>query len=96
MTEDEFRASAQDKGYDLPVEKAWNSGHFNDWHVHPFCLYVFVLEGEMTLELETDGGVETTVCRPGDSIEVPLNVRHTERITGSQTRFVSAPRHPAG
>lgn len=95
MTEDEFKQSARQKGYDAPVAKEWDAGHFNDWHVHPFCLYVHILEGEMTLDLETDGGIETTVCGPGDSIEVPVNVRHTERITGPNTRFLSAPRPPA-
>ena len=92
MSEAGFRKSAAEKGYDAPVEKSWDAGHFNDWHIHPFCLYVHVLDGEMILELETSAGVETTFCGPGDSIEVPADLRHTERIGDRPTRFLSAPR----
>jgi quercetin dioxygenase-like cupin family protein len=95
MSEAAFRAAAADKGYGAPVEKTWAAGHFNDWHVHPFCLFVYILGGEMTLELETAAGVEAVHLGPGGSIEVPVNVRHTERIGDTAARFLSAPRHPA-
>jgi quercetin dioxygenase-like cupin family protein len=95
MHEEAYRKSAAEKGYDTPVEKTWEAGHFNDWHRHPFCLYVHVLDGEMTLELETPAGIRTAVCGPGDSIEVPIGLRHTERIGARPTRFLSAPRSSA-
>jgi quercetin dioxygenase-like cupin family protein len=95
MTEDEYRRDAAARGYDAPVQKAWRAGRFNDWHVHPFCLYVYVQSGEMTLQLEGPDGPETVVCGPGEAVEVPVNMRHTERIGAAGTRFLSAPRHPA-
>tara|TARA_Y100000813_G_scaffold104115_1_gene74362 strand:+ start:980 stop:1267 length:288 start_codon:yes stop_codon:yes gene_type:complete len=95
MTEDDFRRIATDQGYDKPNELTWLSGRFNEWHTHPFDLFVYIIDGEMTLELEVDGKVETHPCPAGGSIEVPANVRHTERISGADTHFLSAPRHPA-
>lgn len=97
MTEDDYRADAAAKGYQEPNAKAWEAGRFNDWHTHPFCLYVYIVEGQMTLQLEIPGSLPTvTTIGPGGAIEVPVNVRHTERIGASGARFFSAPRPPAG
>lgn len=97
VTEDDFRTDAAAKGYETPVEKDWAAHRFNDWHTHPFCLYVYILAGQMTLELETPGGrPSVTTIGPGGAIEVPVDVRHTERMGPAGARFYSAPRPPKG
>lgn len=97
MTEDDYRADAAAKGYDAPVEKNLAAGRYNDWHIHPHCLYVYVVEGQMTLELEVPGGrPAVTILEPGSTIEVPVNLRHTERMGPAGARIFSAPRPPAG
>ena len=93
MTEGEFRRAAAAKGYQPPNGKTWEAGRFNDWHTHPFDLYVHILEGEMTLQVEAgDGSVAVTTIGAGEQIEVPAEARHTERIGAAAAYFLSAPR----
>lgn len=93
MTEDEFRRAAAAKGYQEPNPKTWEACRFNDWHTHPFDLYVHILEGQMTLDVTAaDGSVTTTTIRAGENTEVPALARHTERIGGETAHFLSAPR----
>jgi len=79
MTEDEFRAAASEMGYDEPIEKTLEPDRYNDFHIHDVSLFLLITEGEMTLDVDGADGMTTTVCRPGDVIEVPAAVTHNER-----------------
>ena len=79
MTEDEYRADLASKGYRAPITKTWEADRLNDSHTHEYALYLLITEGEMTLEVEGSDGVDTTKCAPGETIEVPAHVVHTER-----------------
>ncbi len=79
MTEDDYRAEAATKAYQEPVAKTWEADRFNESHTHDYALFLLITEGQMTLEVESETGAETSTCAPGESIEVPAHVVHTER-----------------
>jgi quercetin dioxygenase-like cupin family protein len=58
-------------------------------HVDPWRESFYVLEGELTFELERDGRLEKTVVRAGDAVTVPAGVGHAfTNSSARQTRFI--------
>lgn len=86
MTEEEYRTALCAKGYASPVEKTWEPGRLNDTHTHDVALFLYITAGEMTV---TQGG-ERTLCRPGDSVEVPGGVDHVEEVGPPGVTFLVA------
>lgn len=90
MDEAAYRRAAAKKGYGDPAEKTLAPGVVNDNHIHDVSLFVYVLEGEFTVDVETDGKFKTNTCLPGDVIEVPGGVAHIERIGPDGTKLLVA------
>ncbi len=90
MDEATYRAEAAQKGYDTPTEKSLTPGTVNDRHTHDVALFVYVLEGEFIVDVETGTEFVTSVCLPGDTIEVPSGVAHIERVGGEGTNLLVA------
>ena len=55
------------------------------WHTHPFPIYVYVLSGELTVEI---AGGKTNTFKTGDAIVESVNLLHNGR-SGTQ------PTHPS-
>ncbi|WP_404379595.1 cupin domain-containing protein [Caenispirillum salinarum] len=91
MSVQAYHQSLETKGYDAPVEKTWTAHRLNDTHTHDVDLYLYILDGEMTVS----GPGYSTVCRPGDTIEVPGSQDHVEQVGDQGVRFLVATR-PAG
>ncbi len=79
MTEDEYRDDVPKNEYQEPTTKTLEADRFNEAHTHDYALYLLITEGQITVEIEGEDGVEKTTCAPGESIEVPAHVVHTER-----------------
>lgn len=92
MNETEYRNSAAEKGYAAPVLKVWEAGLFNDTHTHDVSLYLFIQDGQMSLDVETADGLQKTTCWAGDTIEVPAGIVHTERVGADGVTFLVARR----
>lgn len=90
MKEYAYRTAAAEKGYGHPTEKVLAPGVVNDEHTHDVSLFVYVQEGEFTVDVEKDGAFETNKCLPGDIIEVPSGVSHIERIGPQGTKLLVA------
>lgn len=88
MTLEDYRADLKAKGYAEPVEKSWEPHRLNDTHTHDVDLYLFILEGEITVS----GPGYATTCRPGDTVEVPGTEDHVEQVGEPGVRFLVASR----
>lgn len=92
MTEADFRAAAAAKGYAEPAEKTWEPGMLNAGHTHEFDLFLLITKGSMSLDVDRPDGAGTVTCGPGDTIEVPGDVRHTEKVGADGVTFLVARR----
>lgn len=90
MDETAYRTAAARMGYDTPTEKSLAAGVVNENHKHDVALYVYVQDGEFTVDVEQDGTFVTNLCLPGDTIEVPGGVAHIERVGPSGTKLLVA------
>lgn len=89
MTVQEYHDAVRAKGYGAPLQKTWAAHLRNDTHTHGADLFLYILDGEMTVS----GPGYTRVCRPGDSIEVPGDEEHVEKVGAGGVRFLVASRH---
>lgn len=56
------------------------------WHTHPAPVYVYVIEGELVMEVE---GQETKTIRAGEAVAEPLNARmRVKNVTDQAARVV--------
>ncbi|MEK9753360.1 MAG: hypothetical protein VW338_09135 [Rhodospirillaceae bacterium] len=92
MTEQSYRATAASNGYGDPMEKSLAPDTYNAHHVHDVALYLYILEGEMSLDIDGPEGLKETTCRPGETVEVLKDVLHTERAGPQGCRFLVARR----
>lgn len=90
MTETQYLAAVTAKGYGDPVQKVWEAGIVNDAHTHDVGLFLFIQDGEMAVAVDPEGKEQTTICRPGDTIEVPAGVVHAERVGDRGVTFLVA------
>ncbi|MEQ8708052.1 MAG: cupin domain-containing protein [Rhodospirillales bacterium] len=88
MNEAEFRAAAEQGGFEVPVAKSKAANLFNDTHTHDDDVFLFVTGGEIVIEL----GEERHVCGPGDAIMVAGNAPHTERVSADGVFYLSTRR----
>jgi quercetin dioxygenase-like cupin family protein len=92
MTENEYHQSLSSLGYANPVQKTWQPGQLNGVHKHQMSLYLLIQQGEMTLDIGSAGSMKSTTCRAGDTVEVPANVDHIERVSSNGVTFLVASR----
>jgi mannose-6-phosphate isomerase-like protein (cupin superfamily) len=90
MTETEYRARVTEKGYGEPMDKFLAANVFNDTHTHDVALFLYVFDGEITVEVEAPNGTEKTTCGPGQTVEVPAGLLHTERSGTDGVTFLVA------
>jgi quercetin dioxygenase-like cupin family protein len=58
-------------------------------HTDPWRESFYILEGELTFELERDGRLEHAIARAGDAVSVPAGVGHGFTSTAEgETRFI--------
>lgn len=88
--ERDYRKSADQKGYEEPIEKTWEAGLFNDFHTHDQSLYLFILEGRMDLQIDAPDGRRNVTCHPGETVEVAGGYLHTELAGSDGVRFLVA------
>ena len=88
MNESEFRAAAEQGGFEVPAAKSKAAGVFNDIHTHDDDVFLLITDGEIVIEL----GSERRVCGPGDSIMVAGNVPHTERVSAEGVSYLATRR----
>ena len=89
MTEEEFRAQLETKGYLDVAGKEWEPNTDGKFHTHDFSAMLLVTRGEFRLVLED----ETQSFGPGQWCEVPAGTVHYEQagaegasvIAGSRT-----------
>ena len=92
MSERDYRTTAAANGYGEPMEKSLEPNRYNPHHVHDVALYLYILEGEMSLDIDGPEGLKETTCRPGETVEVLNDVLHTERAGPDGVRFLVAGR----
>ena len=80
MTEDDYRDAVTAKGYDAPSQKKLAPRYATETHTHDYALFLYIQDGEITVNVEDDGNVSATTCGVGDTIEVPAGTVHSERI----------------
>lgn len=88
MTEQDYMAELARKGYPAPTTKTWEAGRLNADHTHDHALFLYILEGRMTIEME--GAAHD--LRPGDICEVPGGLPHSEQAGAEGVRFLVAAR----
>ena len=75
MTEEEFRAQLDTKGYHDVAVKEWEPNADGEFHTHDFSAMLLVTRGEFRLVLED----ETRSFGPGQWCEVPIGTVHYEQ-----------------
>ena len=90
MTEQDYHADVAARGYEPAIVKQWRAGLLNDEHTHGADLYLYVLDGGMTVTV--DG--QARHLGPGDACEVPADIRHSELVGHEGVRFQVATRQP--
>ena len=90
MDEARFRADLLAKGYGEPSEVSKPGGLFVDDHSHDIDARGLILEGE--LSMTTAEG--TTIYRPGDILDVPAGLVHSEKFGPDGAKFIVARRDP--
>ncbi|MEK9673159.1 MAG: hypothetical protein VW268_11760 [Rhodospirillaceae bacterium] len=91
ITEQSYRTLAEAKGYGDPMQKTWEAGLYNEPHTHDVALYLWIISGDLTLELADDtGALDLTTIGPGETIEVLANLLHTERPGADGVSFLVA------
>jgi hypothetical protein len=85
----EFEASAQARGFDEVLERAWAPDLVIDTHTHPFDVDALMRDGELWL---TCGGT-TRHLRAGDTFTLARDEPHAERYGPQGATFWAARRH---
>ena len=88
MTEQDYHADLEEKGYTPAIAKTWAAGLTNSDHRHEKDLYVLILAGEMQVGLHG----EELDLRPGDACEIPAGQTHGERVGPRGVSFLVASR----
>ena len=88
---DAFEARLRAEGYDEILTKTLEPGIVIPDHSHPYDVLALVLAGEATI----DCGEGPRRYRPGDVLEVPADLRHSEAYGPQGYTFLLGRRHRA-
>tara|TARA_R110002110_G_scaffold83456_3_gene216592 strand:- start:3916 stop:4194 length:279 start_codon:yes stop_codon:yes gene_type:complete len=88
MNEAEFRAAAEQGGFEIPAARSKAANVFNDTHSHDDDVFLFITAGEIVIELDS----ARHVCGPGDVIMVAGGAPHTERVSADGVSYLSTRR----
>ena len=84
LTEDEFRAHCNDKGYvDIRI-KDYEPDMYDPMHTHDRSIIAMVLDGRITLEWEEGA----TTYAPGDVCELEAGTLHAEKTGAEGARLI--------
>jgi quercetin dioxygenase-like cupin family protein len=75
MTEEDFKALCEDKGYGDIKVKSYEPHGYDPMHTHDLSIIGLILEGQMTLEWEEG----LTTYKPGDICEFAAGTLHAEK-----------------
>jgi quercetin dioxygenase-like cupin family protein len=65
-------------------------------HLDPWRESFYVLEGELTFQVEQDGAVQELLAGPGDSVSIPTGVGHAFSVTSTEPARYLIISTPAG
>lgn len=85
-----FEARLRAAGYDEILTKTLEPGVVIPDHTHPYDVLALVLDGEATI----DCGQGPRRYLPGDVLEVPADLRHSEQYGPQGYTFLLGRRHP--
>lgn len=83
-----FEAGLKADGYQEIVERRMEAGATAPEHTHPFDARLLILEGEFVLGM--DGASRR--FGPGETCEVPANVRHAESFGPQGATYIAGRR----
>jgi quercetin dioxygenase-like cupin family protein len=87
-----FETKLREEGYGEVVDRRMQPREVNRTHAHEFDARLLVLEGAMTIALES--GERT--YRTGDIFEMPAGRRHSETAGPDGARYIAGRRYQSG
>lgn len=88
MDVETFRADVAERGYGDISEVEWPPGTVNESHTHEFAAALLVVEGAMSVSVDS----RTVACAAGDRFSLDAGVPHAERVGPEGVRFLVARR----
>jgi quercetin dioxygenase-like cupin family protein len=65
-------------------------------HIDPWRESFYVLDGDLTFQVEQDGAARTIVARRGDAVSIPSGVGHAFRVSSAEPARYLIASSPAG
>jgi len=91
MTEAQFRQVLAAEQFAEPVPMERDRGYALDVHEHPFEAFALIVDGEITLEVES----LTTTYQAGDTFRLAAHTPHRESVGPRGVRYLSGRKEAA-